>query len=476
MEGLEASIVTAGVLNEEHRFDAQFFQKAYLAEGQALNGHTLSTISEFAFVTDGPHGYHEVDDGSPIAMLTAKCVSDWFAEREGADTIARWVDDANKRSSLEVNDLILSTRGTVGNCAVVTFEALPANLDQDVARIAMLENSPFQPLFLLAYLNSRFGQDHIARHSSGMVQQGLSLTKVRDIPVPLLSEPFQVRVSDTIEESLRLRRETRAKHKEAEDTLLEALGLADWKPPEPLSYTARASDAFTASRLDAQYFMPAKEQVRQSLAAMPGDRLGERMNSIRNMFVPDCAPATMKLRNYNVTAALVSLLDAEKEPSFASGIGSIKKTFKDGDVVISRLRAYLREIAVVSTCDDIPSIGSSEFIVLRPKKGQCDISPETLMVFLRSAPVQTVLKWCQKGSQHPRFSEGDLLSIPVPDAVAEVSGQVTTIVKKGFAARRCARQLLEAAKRAVEIAIENGEADAMAFLNQTKGQTDGASH
>ena len=63
MEGLEASIVTAGVLNEEHRFDAQFFQKAYLAEGQALNGHTLSTISEFAFVTDGPHGYHEVDDG-----------------------------------------------------------------------------------------------------------------------------------------------------------------------------------------------------------------------------------------------------------------------------------------------------------------------------------------------------------------------------------------------------------------------------
>ena len=160
-------------------------QKAYLAEGQALNGHTLSTISEFAFVTDGPHGYHEVDDGSPIAMLTAKCVSDWFAEREGADTIARWVDDANKRSSLEVNDLILSTRGTVGNCAVVTFEALPANLDQDVARIAMLENSPFQPLFLLAYLNSRFGQDHIARHSSGMVQQGLSLTKVRDIPVPL---------------------------------------------------------------------------------------------------------------------------------------------------------------------------------------------------------------------------------------------------------------------------------------------------
>lgn len=243
------------------------------------------------------------------------------------------------------------------------------------------------------------------------------------------------------------------------------LGLADWTPPEPLSYTARASDAFASGRLDAQYFMPAKEQVRQSLAALPGRVLGDRVDSIRDMFVPDRAPPDMQVRNYDVTDALVPLLDAEKEPQAAGEIGSIKKTLRDGDLAISRLRAYLREIAVVRTGDDIPSVGSSEFIVLRPKKGQRDISPETLMVFLRSAPAQTILKWCQDGSQHPRFSEGDLLSIPVPDAVAGVSGEITTIVQEGFAARYKARQLLEAAKRAVEIAIEDGEPAALAFLD-----------
>jgi len=90
------------------------------------------------------------------------------------------------------------------------------------------------------------------------------------------------------------------------------------------------------------------------------------------------------------------------------------------------------------------------------------------MVFLRSAPVQTILKWCQDGSQHPRFSEGDLLSIPLPDAVAAVSQEVTATVQQGFAARRRARQLLDAAKRAVEIAIEDSEAAAMAFLAQAE--------
>jgi hypothetical protein len=144
----------------------------------------------------------------------------------------------------------------------------------------------------------------------------------------------------------------------------------------------------------------------------------------------------------------------------------MKKVLRDGDVAVSRLRAYLKEIAVVRTCDGTPSVGSSEFIVLRPK-GEV-ISPEALMVFLRSAPVQTILKWCQDGSQHPRFSEGDLLSIPVPDAVAAVSAELTTIVQQGFAARGRARQLLNAAKRAVEIAIEDSEAAAMAYLAQAE--------
>lgn len=58
---------------------------------------------------------------------------------------------------------------------------------------------------------------------------------------------------------------------------------------------------------------------------------------------------------------------------------------------------------------------------------------------------------------------------PLPDAVAGVSYQITNIVQEGFAARHKARQLLEAAQRAVEIAIEDGEDAAMAFLEIAEG-------
>jgi hypothetical protein len=326
------------------------------------------------------------------------------------------------------------------------------------------------PEFLTAYLSCKFGQQEIKRRSRQSINQtNVNPEEVKEILLPVVGMALQRKIKAAFDQAHQARLIALEQLSAAEEILLAALGLVDWTPPEPLSYTARASDAFAAERLDAQYFMPAKEQVRQSLAALSGQMLGDRVDSIRDMFVPDRARPDMLVRNYDVTDALVPLLDAEKEPQAAGEIGSVKKALKDGDLAISRLRAYLREIAVVRTGDDIPSVGSSEFIVLRPKRGQHDISAETLMVFLRSPPAQTILKWCQDGSQHPRFSEGDLLSIPVPDAVAAVSGQITTIVQEGFAARNKARQLLEASKRAVEIAIEEGEPATLAFLDAAEG-------
>jgi hypothetical protein len=45
-------------------------------------------------------------------------------------------------------------------------------------------------------------------------------------------------------------------HAKAQNVLATALGLSSWRPPEPLTYTRRASEDFAAGRFDAQYFAP----------------------------------------------------------------------------------------------------------------------------------------------------------------------------------------------------------------------------
>ena len=464
MRGLEVSIVRITTSRDVGRLDPQFFKKRYVSQDRALERHQRPTLGSFSFVTDGPHGYHEVDDSSPIAMLTAKSASDWFANRQGADTIAERTHEANRRSSLSVDDLLLSTRGTVGNCAVVTEEALPANIDQDVARIALTRDGRFHPLFLLAYLNGRFGRNYIERHSSGMVQQGLPLAAVRAIPVPLLPARFQTRIAAVVDAALESKRDAQRKLAGASTRLLSTLGAEDWAPPEPLTYTAGAAQIRNHGRLDAQYFMPAKQHVLRSLANISSRALGDHADAVRDLFLPAAASAGMLVRNYDVTDALRIFLDGSKPPALATSIGSAKKALRNGDVVISRLRAYLQEIAVVCVPDDVLAVGSSEFVVLRAKAARPEVGPEALMLFLRSRPVQTVLKWCQDGSQHPRFGADDLLSIPVPDVLLDVSETVTQIVRDAFAAQQQARLLLRLARDAVELAVEEGERKAIAYL------------
>jgi len=67
--------------------------------------------------------------------------------------------------------------------------------------------------------------------------------------------------------------------------------------------------------------------------------------------------------------------------------------------------------------------------------------------------VQTVLKWSQDGSNHPRFTEKDLLAIPVPDHVHNIQAEVNKLVRSAIAAKQESTNLLERAKRAIEDSI-----------------------
>ena len=467
MEGLEISLVRKNELEFSGRVDSEYYQKKFLElEDQVVttNPTPLGKIGEFLI---GPFGsaftvdnYTDVEDyryirGKDVKPLTLMDNDNVYMPAEDYKRLEKY--------ALRENDVMISVVGTIGNAALVTEKDIPAVFS---CKSSIVRPQTLNPVFLTVYLNCRHGRNLMLRKERGAIQKGLNLGDLKDVLIFEPSRNFQDTIETYFRASLAQTELSKRLLQNAEHALIEAIGLPRQEFLEPLSYSASAVEAKTAGRLDAQYFMPAKRQVIASLGALPGMELGERMDSVRTMFTPNRAPEDKLVRNYDVTDALVPLLDVEKEPQQARDIGSIKKTFKDGDVAVSRLRAYLREIAVVRTGDDMPSVGSSEFIVLRPKKGQADISPETLLVFLRSAPVQTILKWCQDGSQHPRFSERDLLSIPVPDSVATASKEITAIVQDGFAARHQAQRLLDAAKRAVEVAIEDGEPAALAYLDQ----------
>ena len=416
------------------------------------------TVAEVAAVTDGPHGYHVVDPESDVVMLTAKNAKNWFTDRDGADPLALHIHQDNLRSSLEEDDVVLSTRGTVGCCALVTKEVLPANLDQDVARVSGIDRTLLLPTFVAAYLNSEFGQDYMKREASGMVQQGLSLGKVRSIPIPLLPMSFQETVNKTVRESLRLRRSAAAHLAAAEQTLLRALGLENWRPPEPLTYVRRSSEVVAAARFDAEFFTPRTTQL---LA-----KLGSGGLSIRDVAPPRHEDFTGAggpgefdyieigaLRGDGTAGA--ERLPCAEAPSRAAWL------VRPGDVVTSTVRPN-RRLSALITPEQSGFVASSGFVVLQPKS----VSSEVLLTYLRLPPVCEVMDLHTSASLYPAISETDLLKLPFPKLDAKTCDAVTAAVRAAHAARREAQALLARAQHAVEVAIEQGESAALKLLTQ----------
>jgi len=434
------------------RVDAEYYQPIYIRERAFLRALPNVRLGNVAFVTDGQHGYHKVDPDSDIKHITAKCVVDNLVVADGADHLAAETHLNNLRSILEADDIILSTAGTIGNCGIVTDDVLPANIDQDVARIHIYDQAELSPWYVSTFLNCELGRLQTTFETTGQVQKHLSLGAVRNLLIPRLSD--EKAIADTAAMAWRQRKESTRLYTEAESLLLHALGLDTLDTAHELTYERNFHEVAAAGRFDAQYYHPEKAHVLEQLAKLPGHTIGEHFLSINDLLVPPAKDTGEVVQNYDLDEALRFFLD-EIEPLPTCELGSTKKRFQHGDVVVSRLRSYLKEIALVESPPSANCIGSTEFIVLRGFR--TDVSPELLTVYLRSSPVQKILKWCQDGSQHPRFKEEELRAIKLPDCLLDAQDDIKRLVRAAIDAHRDAKRLLDAAKRRVEAMILGSE-------------------
>jgi hypothetical protein len=132
-----------------------------------------------------------------------------------------------------------------------------------------------------------------------------------------------------------------------------------------------------------------------------------------------------------------------------AGGKSAKKGALAGDVVVSRLRPYLRQVALVhpgalAVVSDRPLALSTEFYVLAPKKEGEDLA--FLLPFLLSGATQAALAAAQEGGHHPRVPRASLFALRVPLRLvrgrALTSRAVNEALAAGYRASARLRRLL----------------------------------
>ena len=184
---------------------------------------------------------------------------------------------------------------------------------------------------------------------------------------------------------------------------------------------------------------PERYDPRRSLPVRAGDRRISELAKLRRVVVqPRKAPRSCLV--VDTTHARSGILAVDRPPVPGSQLGSTKKVARAGDVIISRLRPYLRQVALID--DEIPLLDvdtaltcSTEFYVLEPRDER---SIAFLVAVLLSAPVQRVLAAAQEGGHHPRFDAETLLSLPIREPVlAERDALSLRVEEAARAYRRC---------------------------------------
>lgn len=136
-----------------------------------------------------------------------------------------------------------------------------------------------------------------------------------------------------------------------------------------------------------------------------------------------------------------------------------RRIVKSGQVIVPSVEGSLQSCALITDeYDDV--LCSTGFYVL---DSDC-INSETLLVLFKSEPIQALMKQRCSGTILTAISKDELLSMPLPMIDDDIQEEIAAKVQESFALRKQSKQLLEYAKQAVEMAIEQGEDVALAWL------------
>lgn len=122
----------------------------------------------------------------------------------------------------------------------------------------------------------------------------------------------------------------------------------------------------------------------------------------------------------DTTHAKDGLVDVASALRDRSPPRSAKKLAHAGDLLISRLRPYLRQIALLhpaalAAADGRPIAVSTEFYVLRPPAARSELA--YLLPYLLGPAAQALLAGAQEGGHHPRVPRESLFALRVPESL-----------------------------------------------------------
>ncbi|MFQ0973392.1 restriction endonuclease subunit S [Gilliamella sp. CG35] len=467
LEGQEISEVSLNTILSmvDFRIDADFFLKEFTnILSLSKKWPELSIISDtYELHSNGAfkdiHGYLHKDCYKNIKYIRSENVGNFFINGK-IEYISDYAHNNLQKTITEYGDILTARTGKVGGASIITDDWINCNSNQNVVNIKIKDKKKVDSFYLVTFLNTKYGIMQFKRASTGNVQPWLNLSLLRKVKIFIPSEYFQVKIKNIIEKALYFFKKTQELYLSAENLLLKKSNALESSLLININLKSFKESFQITGRLDAEYYQPKYDQLFFHLSKLESKKLGEIVN-IKKSIEPgsdayqDTGIPFVRVSNlskFGLTKPEIHL-DANKYGNIT--LYPNKDTIllsKDGSVGI----AYKVE-------EDMKIITSGALLHLNIIDDE--FLPDYLTLVLNSPIVQLQAERDAGGSIIQHWKPSEIEEVIIPKLPLDSQKKISDLVLQSFKLKKQSEQLLEVAKKAVEIAIEQNEATAIDYIN-----------
>jgi restriction endonuclease S subunit len=457
--------------NPTYRLDSEFFKKDYSSLFKILlSKKTSKLISLSKWITQGPNPVF--DESAIIPCLTGRNISNGRVDYNNADYVSDFEYSNLERFQLKPGDTLITLKGkgSIGKIGYVT-EHRKSIFSRD---IGVIRPDNINPAYVNAYILSKYGSKIIERgETGGTGQSTLTASYLKNIDIVRLD--IENQIGELITESEIVLKQSQILYTQADNLLLQEIGLDEKVTGlNPVEVTNTNVKSFKESfgvtgRLDAEYYQKKYEVVIEKIKSQRHDTLysiveiNKSIEPGSNYYSDDeTGLPFMRVADYNKFG--LSEPNKKLTNDFVKDnqdkIDDLKP--KKGTILFSKdgsvgTAYHLRE--------DFNGVTSSAILHLKVKTEK-EVIPEYLTLALNSKLVQMQAERDAGGSIILHWRVGEIQNVVVPIIDYKKQQEIAALIEKSFSLKQQSEHLLEVAKKAVEIAIEESEEVAMKFINE----------
>ncbi|HCY41181.1 MAG TPA: DNA methylase [Prolixibacteraceae bacterium] len=466
LEGLEVGVVkSTEVLEGNYRLEAKFYTSKSGLTNQYFLGEEILESANYNSI----YGLNSNGIGCPVLRMNEFDMLFTGTPKQHSDKFSP-VDI--RQHSLKKDDILICR--TNGNPNLIGKSALVAKNYDFVYESHLFKIRPKQVLInsstLVTYLNTQYGRAEINKLSMQGNQANFSIAKFKELRIPKFEIGFCNKVKDIIEACFLSLEKSKILYTQAETLLLETLGLNNFEPSaEPVNVKSFKDSFLATGRLDAEYYQKKYEEVINHIIEQSHDRLSNLV-SIKKSIEPGSDVYSNEglpfLRVSDFNKFGLTEPDKKLSTSFCKeNEALIKKLKPKKETIVFSKDGSVGTAYMLRKDEDLITSGAILHLMVKDKKR---IIPEYLTLALNSKLVQMQAERDAGGSiiLHWRVGEIENVIVPIIDYIKQE--EIAALVEESFFLKKQSEQLLETAKRAVELAIEQDEKAAMRYIAEAQ--------